>query len=222
MILYKIWREKMNENGFTGLNPYKAKHNIESFLNSAGSIQKKITLAFDEFTNELKKAWASPKAVEVATEHFEKIRSINDDFYNELVIIANKACNAYNAVANANGVGTISINPHRYSGNAIAMLTDNINGVVGMNVEVVRNQILPKFEKVINQACNEIDSLPTSIELYDDENGISHAYTSNINVMKERIISAYDSMVASVKIATFDEINNVLLAKQNATSTLNG
>ena len=91
-----------------------------------------------------------------------------------------------------------------------------------MNVEVVRNEVLPNFMNNMREAFRSVEHLPRSIALYDDENGQSYAYSVRIDNMIRKINDTAEAIIAEIQSALETETVNIMMAKQNATEAMRG
>lgn len=78
------------------------------------------------------------------------------------------------------------------------------------------------FETKIQRVINEIDNIPMNIAFYDEDGSQAAAYANEIKKMKDKTIEMTTQIVADIKSAMETEQNSILLAKQQATQTLNG
>ena len=198
----------MNEDNITGFNSALVKKNIEEFKQSTFLVNQKLTEAFDYLFDELSNAWNSPKAHEFFSEYRIKIKSLQNEFEENVIWIVRNALRAYNSMLEAHGGDRIFVDINiNYDKEYTYHLSDT--GIIGMKIKEVRNNILPSFNKMINNACSEFDNVPTSIALYDSDNGQKYAYETNVKEIKKKIQSFCESIRKEIENALETEMDIV-------------
>ena len=213
----------MDSNGFTGLNPALARQNIIDFtekgIDAAEEYNKAIKFLFEQ----LYYAWCSPKAVEFCDLYETEIYGSYKKIYLNICDICFNALRAYNIVASANNERTIDYQPREFSySQNYTKLLDNKDGTVGMNVNLVKNYILPEFDNKVRNSLSLIDNLPHSIALYDDENGQQHSFFTGISKLVAEANDVITSIEKVINKCLAEEHDTIKLAKEQATQTLNG
>lgn len=219
----------MDGNGWTGLNPEVAKSNIQSFDSACANWVVAFREKYYNFMDQLRYLWASPNAVKEEGNINGLVADFCDLFHNRSAEICLNAARAYNIVAAAHGAPTISENfiGNNYNSGGHLMidyksLDGSRNGITGINQKMVRDHLLPNFKASFDALARELDSLPSSIALYDDEDGQQHAYTSNISEFEKKFSGLVDEIWSKIQNALETEVDNARLAKEQATQTLNG
>ncbi len=211
------------EEGFVGFNPGQVKSDIQNFATQAGNACMDLEEAFCGLFIELHKAWASPRAVDF-NQYIPELEKIIEYFSDQIKAVIRGAVNAYNYAASAHGVGGFidveEFEVHTINRWGYEKLEESRDGNVGMNVQLVKDFILENFRKEATDVLNRIRELPTSIALYDNEDGQRKAYSTNIKQTVEVIAILCRKMDVRINIAIVTEANNIMLAKQNATDTL--
>ena len=213
--------EENEMNGWTGLNPSLARRNIERFYDSCVEVLNNFSASVNELFSELKGTWASPNAVKFSLKYGSEIEDALTDFSNEAFSRARSAANAYNSVAYAHGANSVGCVDKVGTPFVDFNLEDNKDGVVGMNIELVENDIIPNFEKKINNVINLINEIPTSLALYDDNNGQRHYFSCNISSFKNRFENILSDLKISIKEYSNTKLNEIKFAKQSAIDALN-
>ena len=209
----------MQEN-MTGFNPGLVRSQITSFKSAAVLAGIKIGDIYGELIDNLKYYWASPKAKQFCSEMTPKVENVIWELDKHIRSVINGIVNAYNYAAFANGVPTTSYNDYEGIGFDCGDLEESKDGMVGMNVEVVRDNVIPAFKDSMKEAVDALNALPRSIALYDDENGQQHYYSIRIDNIVTQVENAISEVVGAINSAIESETDNILLAKQQATDAL--
>lgn len=217
------------ENGFVGMDPALAKSNIDDFKRAMLDVEDNFDSAVNTLFEELSYAWVSPNAVEFYTKYSEECYSLKKIMIESELAICQGAWRAYNTMANALGCATIS-EDYGYDANksvssgwlSISMLHDNKGGKSGMNVNLVKNFILPAFDIGVKRIEDSLTAVPTSIALYDAEGEQSGAYATGISNMKSKVENLLNDIKNSILNAIETETDNMLLAKQQSANAMNG
>ena len=219
----------MAETGWTGLDPEMPKDNIQNFYDECMTWISDYRTKNDEFMEQLSYLWASENAVKESKNLVNMVGNFYESFLNKCHEICLNATRAYNIVAVAHGVSGISegfadfhrngIIPQAFS---MGGMTDNINGRVGINTTMVKDILLPNFKTSFNALASRLDSLPSSIALYDDENGQQHAFVTGISQFEKEFNDLLGGIWAKIEQALENKVDNALLAKEKATQVLNG
>ena len=214
------------ENGFIGMDPELARRNIEDFRNAMEQVELHYTIAINRLFEDLSKTWASLRAVDFFNEYRPKVNDVSTLIWTSKDSISQGAVRAYNSMANA--VGERLITDEYYDDNAtyatempLAVFVDNIAGKVGMNVNLVKNDFLPAFEKSVELIYECIDNVPNSIALYDDESLQSGTYATNVTNVKNNISELVEDIKLAISAAILKESDNIMLAKQQSVNQMN-
>ncbi len=209
--------------GMTGFNPSLAKSQINDFVVQAKAANWKLSEAYTNFINELCFYWASPVAKQFSIDYNKKIEDLVFEFGELIKSTQFAATNAYNSAAAAHGLPGISeYSDEIHIGFDCPELFESKVGAVGMNVEVVRNEVLPSFLSAMREAFSTIEHLPRSIALYDDENGQMYAYSVRIGNFITKVNETAEAIIGEIQSALETETVNILMAKQNATEAMQG
>lgn len=209
-----------DSNGWVGLNPSLARTNIDNFYDKCMEALNVFSNSTNNLFNGLLNTWASPKAVEFSKKYSIEIENLISNFQNEAFSKARDAANAYNSVAYAHGASSVGYVGGSSVPNMDLTLNDNKNGVVGMNIDLVKNDILPEFVKNANNAIDSINQIPTSLALYDDNNGIRHYFSSNISGFKSKFENLTNDLIVSINQYIDDETLQIQQSKQAAIEAL--
>lgn len=231
----------MENDGFTGFNPELAKKNIQDYNEEVLNLIIALRQGFGYLFSELKYKWCSPKAVHFANEFIPKICQCDIDITTANYNIMLNAKEAYNLMARANGSGLIVLDEDIVSSDAHPIESNvngreeflasygilplepshPINGGVGMNIQLVKS-VIHEFELKMVNALDSLRSLPTEIALFDAENAQQYAYKSTINRFVDRYEHLFGEILDAIKNDIELEQDNILLAKKQATESLNG
>jgi hypothetical protein len=214
----------------TGFSPDAARNQINLFYNTVCDLAR-------EFSNNgsypfmwgLVTAWCSPKAKEFSLKHFSKIAGIDTNVKNMGRNIAINAKQAYNYIAESNGGAKL---PEDFFQNGTQASTDKIdwfgtldevseNGVVGMNHQNVR-LLVNLFKNAVNKLITGLNDLPLDIAFYDPDGEMKAAYRQQITDMVSIITEKTNALYADIDDALETEINTILIAKEEAASTMAG
>ena len=102
----------------------------------------------------------------------------------------------------------------------ILSFKNELNGMTGINVIMVRDFILPTFDKKISEFLTAIDALPAEIPLIDETNSLQMAFTETINKFKTMTNTSVINLKTLINNALETEIDNIMLAKQQAVDAL--
>ncbi len=217
---------------FTGLDVEKAKREILYFQESALNAEKTITTALEEFFTQLSKKWASPNAANFSKEYTAKFASEIQFLRTSIYHVINGAVDAGNILARANGTSflnvlevlgqvLLSIKPgENASAPEFAKCSVELNGAVGMAVENVKI-IRDNFIKKITTGMDELNAVPRSISFFSTDGSLMNSYKTGIDTF----ISNFSTELEAVKNALNNlidvETDNIILAKEQATNTMN-
>ena len=132
---------------------------------------------------------------------------------------------AYNQLATSNGIGTIEDFHHQKS---MGVFFTNTNfrdvgdgGVVGMDVENVKGNIIPNGYRNAKTALNKFDEVPMSIAFYDPEGEMKARYKTTINTLKIHIMNIINELVRSLMTSLQEEQVKIETAKAEAADAMN-
>lgn len=209
--------------GFTGLNIEKASHDIESFNQTCWEIQSKVRMPLKEFFIYLARHWASPVAKQFSDNICAKWEEVDSEYLTAFQHIVSGATDAGRALARANGLDLPNIiNP----GNVAtadpikSFISEDINGIVGMDVEGVRIA-LDAFKEQEKEGIALFDELPENIAFYDPNGELIGTYSRNVKNFKTKFQEIINTVITEMEGYLETETDNILLAKQNANDTLN-
>ena len=141
-------------------------------------------------------------------------------------VMCQNAARAYNIMASANGSETIN-NEYSSPGSSLSSyfglteLDNNRGGIKGMNINMVKNFILPTFSNKISNLYVSIENIPTSSALYDIEGSQAGAFSTSSLNYKIKIESLVSEIVAKINEYLITETNNLMLAQQQSTDAMN-
>jgi len=215
---------------FTGLNIEEAKKDLDFFDNECNAIHESLSAAVVKFFDELSIFWASQNAIAFGTKYSTKIGEFLTNFQTHYLHIRDGAASAAKLLASSNGT---SFNIEKYYTKAgetgsnfapdhfSAYMSETINGVTGMAVENVRI-ILKVFQNDASKLINSLNSLPKGIAFYSPDGALLEVYNTNIEKFVTQFEELANEMIGEINSYMETEIDNVLLAKQQAESIMNG
>lgn len=212
-------------NGMTGFNPQQVHADIQAFSDHFYNCYDCFDTAYVDLFLALSETWASPRAVEFSNTYAPKCYELLQKLGTEGEGNVKRVKQAFLAVASANGY------PGDFKDDGL--LADDLNyvadtyplqeekdGVVGMNIQAVVNEIIPEFERNIQAGIKEVESLPDSIAFYDADGSQQAAYSGTIKRVASELSTMAEEVKTAIINATNEEENQITLAKQQATETL--
>ena len=132
----------MDNEGFTGIDTGRFKNEMENYKKMFYNIENGFSNACNEFFDNTAMKWASPNAElfgKVCCAEFTNFATDFSSYYEQTV---SKLYDAYNSLARANGMIELSYDQEGYTPNYVHSYKKNINGVTGMAVEYVQEEML--------------------------------------------------------------------------------
>ena len=219
----------MNDN-IIGFSPEEAIRQINEFGNT-----------IDAFQQILERTWCSPNAVAFSNKHFPRMKALPTKIELVAMVICHNAVDAYNFIANSNGLPTISdTSPNddwpefaarefKYTLDLDTLALDeqywtplkeaSPAGIVGMNhaqVIQARNELMNKTKIYMGK----IDNIPIDIAFYDPNGEMRESYKNMVRNMIEEVNSEMESVTSEIDAALQTEEDRIELAKENAVKTM--
>ena len=198
----------LSASNVTGLNPSAARRNISNFVEISSNACREITAAYRCLYDELSKVWASPNAVKFNS--FKgKIREMIRSFTTETNEVARNAISQYNRIASANGAATFSMDlgslNSLYNGDLGADLIERLNGIAGMDIMSV-DSIMNDFRNKITSALGTLNSIPTSLALFDRNASMQTRHYANVSKAKNNVESISNEILKQLQTCIEDEM----------------
>lgn len=214
----------MEGNGFTGFNDQLYCSQIKSFADSCVAIEYNFFDRFYDFLEKASEIWASPNAVEFDKFASEKYEEVYKEFVREVIAIINKGDRTIQWFAEANGVNkhydNASLGECKKGGfGPYGLKEATADGVVGMNISEMEN-LINEFEISISNIISDIESLPSSIAVYDDADQVRHSYSLGISAFRSRMEDFLKELVSQIKSYMNTERNAVELSAKKAVEAL--
>jgi len=212
---------------FTGLDIGRTQRDLAQFENSYMAVVGKMQNTFSVFFDVLATKWASANAVSFKNYYAPKAEKIVNDFGNHASRILSGAESAARSLAQSNGMGfsaMYQLSPGITQSFATAYgenTKESINGVTGMAVQNVR-LALEHFEANVRNITNALNELPKGIAFYSPDGALLSSYSANIGSLAAEFESVCTEMSTGIKSYMETEIDNILLAKEQAQSIMNG
>ena len=203
-----------------GLNPGKAKTDIENINAGICGMQRRLVEITSTFFADLSNAWYSPKGIEFQGKVLPKIESINDQIigFNDKTIT--KCVAAFNRLDSAHGTGGISVNPGPYLGTEYAMMKDaDPEGKVGMSVSQVKT-ITENYVAALSSVVGGLSSVPSRIAFYDTDGAFAGACQSNVEALRALVEDATAEIRNLVDTASNEETARTEQGAQTAASQM--
>ncbi len=202
--------------GIVGLNPGKARADIEGINASVTALQKNLVTASNAFFGELTNLWYSPIAVEFGMKVLPLIKDIDNEIisFNDKTIA--KCVAAFNRIASAHGTGSISVAAGPYlMGDYASMRETGPDGTVGMKVEPTR-VCMETYISAISGVASALSGVPDRIAFYDTDGSLASACATNISSLRGKIESAINTIRSIVEPQLTEEAQKVEQAAATA------
>ena len=237
----------MNNDTFTGFTPDEASKQIIEFF--AKCVEAGLDTFYykgvEPFYHTLQKVWCSPKAVDFGNKYLPRLNALHKKIIYVGATICFNATTAYNSLAEANNLPSIQPSyddnfPNfskgftegdpksldldylvDYDGTTFELYKVSPNGIVGMNHLQVK-QAMELFKSIVSETIGKLNDLPMDIAFYDPNGEMKYAYKDLINKLVEEINSEISEIITNINTALDTEVDNIMLAKEQATHTLNG
>ena len=204
----------------TGYGPQEAKKNIEDFYNVTRSAVYRLNHAYENFFRDLYSDWASPKAVEFNKKYNVTLSEQIQFFSDTIESVVDKAIEAYNTNALANGGALISIDRTPFpETRGIDLSAVNYGGLVGMDVVGVQVD-LDHYKASVDEVIKVIDNLPMNIAFYDSDGSQASAYKGAITTARNKVYDEISNLIKDFEGAIENEVKTTKDAASSAASTL--
>ncbi len=212
---------------FDGIDRERAKKDIDSFFDEANNIYEDLWNEAYGFFDVLEEKWASPVACDYTADVAPRFQECCQRYEKEAEHIANGATDAANVLLAANGDDCIDVfrDPYPVMGPAgvmgdFSVCRSSINtlagdSLVGMDKEGVRI-LLSTFKKQVQNLISRIDALPEGISFYDPKGDLVETYNRGLKSFKTEFQDLLDELINQMDIYINTEVDNILLAKQEA------
>ena len=213
--------------GFTGINV----GNVISQLDSIASAWRGAMRLFDstvqEFTEDLSKNWASPKAAAFSQDFIQRISLRSKQFGDEFSDFMRAACDCGRDLCVAHGITVPSAfyrwldSNYSQGGYVIGVpCQESFNGAAGMNIDAVQNITSSFVKKMQTTVKYAFKDLPNSISFYDASGNLMRGYSHNIAKTYEEVEQAINEEVVKLNGIIEEEINNINLAQSSAETSM--
>ena len=230
------------DDNITGFSPEEAISQINTFYNVfwfETGIEFWETI--DAFQDILERTWCSPNAVTFSEKYFPRMKALVRKMEAVASVICRNAVDAYNFMAQSNGLSAISSTTssddwpdfaREFNGtldlDTIAADEDlfwtplkeaSPAGIVGMNhaqVIQARNELMNKTKLYMGK----IDNIPIDIAFYDPNGEMRESYKSMVRNFIQEVNSEMASITSEIDAALQTEEDRIELAKENAVNTM--
>ena len=206
--------------GVVGLNPGKARADIENINASVTALQKNLASASSAFFGELSTLWHSPIAVDFGMRVLPLIKDIDNEIisFNDKTIA--KCVAAFNRIAAAHGTGSISVASGPYLMSEYATMTDVApDGTAGMKVDPTRT-CMETYISAISGVSAALSGVPDRIAFYDTDGSLASACATNISALRAKIEEAINTIRSIVEPELTEEAQKIEQAAQTAASQM--
>ena len=214
--------------GMTGVNIKQAIADLDNFREEGETIITKLAHASVDFDEGIDNNWASPKEVEFARAFSFKIVDVSIAPKKAFDSIVNEAAMAVEAMAEANGAGfnSMSYFPMPYTmyygaGRFTDVVEVSPDGQTGMNIEAVK-ALLETFTATVREGLVAMESLPTTIALYDPAGELKAAYAEKISKAISEVNEIVNEITKAITEAIATEQESVITGVTTALDELGG
>ena len=211
----------MDENSITGFNPQLVELEIEKLYRiGACEVISGLYDDVDTFFRELSIHWYSPNALEFSNTYRQYTLDLLNGAAQKIIDLCQNATNAYNVNATVHGLGSISFDMAKMVFYSLDELHEiSPDGKVGIDVYRTKKAI-EQFRQEAYIKLNNLQSLPTSISLYDPQSEQRKQFLIALTTMKSEIEDDVSEMIKKVESALETEENTVFRAVQQSTESL--
>lgn len=173
--------------GITGLNPIRAKQQIEELNTNLSNVQNNFVSKTQDYLYNLSELWYSEKAVEFSNNIIFSLNEAEQELKKVTINIVEDACGAFNMLADANGTMRIEILPGPFAdGEYTSCKNMDPSGNIGMRVDDVSN-LTEEYITELETINNRLQDIPSNISFYDQEGNLEGTYTAEVNRVKTLI-----------------------------------
>lgn len=170
-----------------GLNPARAKQQIEELNGNLTSIQNTFVANTQDYLSNLKDLWYSPKAVEFSQDIIVTLNEVDDELKKLTTDIIDDACGAFNILASAHGTSRISVFPGPFSSSQYQNCKEiDPSGNVGMRIKDV-NILTTDYIAQLGNLNNSLQNVPKNISFYDTEGNLAGLFSTKVDKVKSLI-----------------------------------
>ena len=190
---------------------------IDKFEKAAKDVISAIADNYSNFMTSTSEVWASPNAIVFKDWVNLKQNELENEFLKTCNAIMMNAAREMTAVAAANGKRkTNYISSHGrmkyYPVHQIGTWSESKDGLVGMNMGVLTDNILPTYEANLERIISKVDDIPKKIALYDDEKSIRHYYSVSVSQLGDRVKEHLILLKDKINSYITNETDNIMLA----------
>ena len=212
-------------NGYTGLDPAKVQSQIEEFFSKGMSFCVALSTNTSTYYKILEKIWCSPNAVQFSKKIFPELENCQIDVSNYYWKIAAAATKAYNTIAAANGLDTISgvvdEGAEAHVTDAKYVLKDvSESGIVGMNKEQVKEVTDGFVHYLDTDLITILEETPLDIAFYDPDNSLKTEYRNSIIKLIELVKEVINDISSETSAYVEKEVDAVELSAKKSVETL--
>ena len=226
--------------GFVGLNPTKAKEDIDTFEAAGMQVYNYVRDANRKFVSDLSSNWHSARAVNFATENLGNLYDAQNSIYRLINNLTVKAYEAYNALASSQGEAQLSCDRTALqegtlptdtmedfdvdsTGSPFKEMDSGKNNEVGMYVTNVQTIIMPEWTNSITKVVEtDLSAIPNTIAFYDTDGSIQLAYRTGIEAAQAALSAQLTAVHNAINSVVESEIDLTNTGASNSASALGG
>lgn len=170
-----------------GLNPMRAKQQIEELNGNLSSIQSTFVVNTQDYLSNLKDLWYSPNAVEFSQDIISSLNEVNEELKKLTIDIIDDACGAFNILASAHGTMKINVVPGPFASSRYQVCKEmDPSGNIGMRVNDV-NVLTTEYISQLGKLNDNLQNIPKSISFYDTEGNLAGLFSTKVDKVKTLI-----------------------------------
>lgn len=170
--------------GITGLNPIRAKQQIEELNEELSKVQNNFVSKTQDFLLNLSELWYSEKAVEFSNNMIVSLNEVDQELKKLIIDMIEDACGAFNMLADANGIMRIEVVPGPFvNGEYISCKDMDPSGNVGMRANDV-STLTEEYIEELETINSRLQDIPSNISFYDSEGNLENTYNADVSRVK--------------------------------------
>ena len=209
----------------TGVNTGMVKMQIEELYRVGVTIgMDKVNTAISDLFSSLSMLWYSPNAVRFYNDYADYMLNLVDNATKEIIKLCRNAAHAYNVAATVHGLGSISFDvafvfyaPYY----KLMEVGPAPNYKQGMDLYRV-GLALDEFKTKVIAGLSCLESLPSTISLYDPGSEQRKMFLITLVAIKEQISGDVQSMIDRIESSLKSEKNAIFTAANESASILAG
>lgn len=210
----------MAENGVVGLNPIRAKQQIDDLNVRLSSAQRTLVSDTQDYLDKLAKVWFSPNAKDISQSIGASIKEVDEEIKKNTVDIIEDSCRAFNSLAISQGIMEVNIVPGYFNNAEYTNCNEeDSSGNVGMKIKLVK-EITDEYLIKLDKIKQNLQEIPKDISFYDNESEIASLFDSRVEKIKNSLNGSIDFVNKKITQAILEQEELVADGSSNATDIL--